>query len=79
LLEAKLFGSTATGKDQPDPDIDVLVVVNRNGEETEHRVLDIGEKGDRLTGFVCGNGDRLVFGCGSRDEAENFQLGNEER
>ncbi len=41
LLEAKLFGSKATGKDQPDSDIDVLVVVNRNGVETEDRVLDI--------------------------------------
>ena len=41
LIEAKLFGSKATGKDQPDSDIDVLVVVNRNGVETEDRVLDI--------------------------------------
>jgi predicted nucleotidyltransferase len=41
LLETKLFGSKATGKDQPDSDIDVLVVVNRNGVETEDRVLDI--------------------------------------
>jgi len=41
FLEAKLFGSKATGKDQPDSDIDVLVVVNRNGVETEDRVLDI--------------------------------------
>jgi len=41
LLEAKLFGSKATGKDQPDSDIDVLVVVNRNGVETEDRVLGI--------------------------------------
>jgi uncharacterized protein len=41
LLEAKLFGSKATGRDQPDSDIDVLVVVNRNGAKTEDRVLDI--------------------------------------
>jgi predicted nucleotidyltransferase len=41
LLEAKLFGSKATGRDQPDSDIDVLVVVDRNGEGTEDRVLDI--------------------------------------
>ena len=41
LIEAKLFGSKATGKDQPDSDIDVLVVVNRNGVKTEDRVLDI--------------------------------------
>jgi predicted nucleotidyltransferase len=41
LFEAKLFGSKATGRDQPDSDIDVLVVVNRNGAKTEDRVLDI--------------------------------------
>jgi uncharacterized protein len=41
LLDAKLFGSKATGRDQPDSDIDVLVVVNRNGVEIEDRVLDI--------------------------------------
>jgi predicted nucleotidyltransferase len=41
LLEAKLFGSKATGRDQPDSDIDVLVVVNRNGVEIEDQVLDI--------------------------------------
>jgi predicted nucleotidyltransferase len=41
LLEAKLFGSKATGRGQPDSDIDVLVVVIRNGAETEDRVLDI--------------------------------------
>jgi predicted nucleotidyltransferase len=41
LLEAKLFGSKATGKDQPDSDIDVLIVVNRNGVEIEDQVLDI--------------------------------------
>ena len=41
LLEAKLFGSKARGRDQPDSDIDVLVVVNRNGVETEDRVLNI--------------------------------------
>jgi predicted nucleotidyltransferase len=41
LLEAKLFGSKATGKDQPDSAIDVIVVVNQNGGKTEDRVLDI--------------------------------------
>ena len=41
LLEAKLFGSKTTGRDQPDSDIDVLVVAIRNGVETEDRVLDI--------------------------------------
>ena len=41
LLEAKLFGSKATGKDQQDSDIDVLVVVNQNGVEIEDQVLDI--------------------------------------
>ena len=41
LLEAKLFGSKATGRDQPDSDIDVLVVVDQNGVEIEDRVLDI--------------------------------------
>ena len=41
LVEAKLFGSKATGRDQPDSDIDVLVVVNQNGVEIEDRVLDI--------------------------------------
>ena len=41
LLEVKLFGSKATGKDQPDSDIDVLVVVKKNGVEIEDRVRDI--------------------------------------
>jgi|SRR5439155_513403 len=41
LLEAKLFGSKATRKDQQDSDIDVLVVVNQNGVEIEDQVLDI--------------------------------------
>ena len=41
LVEAKLFGSKATGKDQPDSDIDVLIVVKKNGVEVEDRVLDI--------------------------------------
>ena len=40
LLEVKLFGSKATGKDQRDSDIDVLVVVKKNGVEIEDRVLD---------------------------------------
>jgi len=41
LLDAKLFGSRATGRNQPNSDIDVLVVMKQNGEETEDRVLDI--------------------------------------
>ena len=41
LVEVKLFGSKATGKDQRDSDIDVLVVVKKNGVEIEDRVLDI--------------------------------------
>jgi predicted nucleotidyltransferase len=41
LIEAKLFGSKATGRDQPDSDIDVLVVVKKNGVEVEDRILDI--------------------------------------
>jgi len=41
LVEAKLFGSKATGKDQPDSDIDVLVVVKDGKIGTEDRVLDI--------------------------------------
>jgi uncharacterized protein len=40
-VEAKLFGSKATGRDQPDSDIDVLIVVNQNGVEIEDTVLDI--------------------------------------
>ena len=41
LVEVKLFGSKATGKDQQDSDIDVLIVVKKNGVEIEDRVLDI--------------------------------------
>jgi predicted nucleotidyltransferase len=41
LVEVKLFGSKATGRDQADSDIDVLVVVERGGVETEDQVLDI--------------------------------------
>ena len=37
LLEVKLFGSKATGKDQPDSDIDVLVAVEKGGVEVEDR------------------------------------------
>ena len=40
LVEVKLFGSKATGKDQPDSDIDVLVAVEKGGE-VEDTVLDI--------------------------------------
>jgi len=41
LIEVKLFGSKATGKDQPDSDIDVLVAVEKGGVDLEDRVLDI--------------------------------------
>ena len=41
LVEVKLFGSKATGKDQPDSDIDVLVAVDKGGAEVEDEVLDI--------------------------------------
>lgn len=41
LIEVKLFGSKATGKDQPDSDIDVLVAVEKNGVEVEDKVFDI--------------------------------------
>ena|SRR5438552_3536465 len=41
LAEVKLFGSKATGKDQPESDIDVLVAVEKGGVEVEDEVLDI--------------------------------------
>jgi predicted nucleotidyltransferase len=41
LIEVKLFGSKATGKDQPESDIDVLVAVEKGGVEIEDQVLDI--------------------------------------
>src|SRR4029434_3558676 len=41
LVEVKLFGSKATGKDEPDSDIDVLVAVEKDGVEMEDQVLDI--------------------------------------
>jgi uncharacterized protein len=41
LIEVKLFGSKAIGKDQPDSDIDVLVAVQNGGVEIEDQVLDI--------------------------------------
>ena len=41
LVEVKLFGSKATGKDQPESDIDVLVSVEKGGVEVEDEVLDI--------------------------------------
>ena len=41
LIEVKLFGSKATGKDQPESDIDVLVSVETAGVEVEDEVLDI--------------------------------------
>jgi predicted nucleotidyltransferase len=41
LIEVKLFGSKATGKDQPESDIDVLVAVEHGDVEVEDKVLDI--------------------------------------
>ena len=41
LIELKLFGSKATGKDQPDSDIDVLIAVEKDDVEVEDTVLDI--------------------------------------
>jgi uncharacterized protein len=41
LIEVKLFGSKATGKDQPESDIDVLVAVETGGVEVEDEILDI--------------------------------------
>jgi len=41
LVELKLFGSKATGRDVPDSDIDVLVVVNDMDVAVENQVLDI--------------------------------------
>ena len=41
LIEVKLFGSKATGRDQPESDIDVLVSVEKGGVEVEDGVLDI--------------------------------------
>ena len=41
LIELKLFGSKATGKDQPDSDIDVLIGVGKDGVQVEDTVLHI--------------------------------------
>ena len=41
LIELKLFGSKAAGRDQPESDIDVLVAVEEGGVEVEDEVLDI--------------------------------------
>ena len=41
VVEIKLFGSKATGKDQADSDIDVLVAVDRGGARVEDEVLDV--------------------------------------
>ena len=41
LVEVKLFGSKATGKDQLESDIDVLVAVQEGGVEIEDQVVDI--------------------------------------
>jgi predicted nucleotidyltransferase len=41
LVALKLFGSKATGRDAPDSDIDVLVVVEEASVKIEDQVLDI--------------------------------------
>jgi uncharacterized protein len=41
LIEVKLFGSKATGKDQPESDIDVLVSVETASVHVEDEVLDV--------------------------------------
>lgn len=41
LVALKLFGSKATGRDSPDSDIDVLVVVREASVKIEDQVLDI--------------------------------------
>lgn len=41
LIALKLFGSKATGRDEPDSDIDVLVVVKEASVKVEDQVLDI--------------------------------------
>jgi predicted nucleotidyltransferase len=41
LVEVRLFGSKATGEDQLESDIDVLVAVEDGGVEVEDEVLDI--------------------------------------
>jgi predicted nucleotidyltransferase len=41
LVEVKLFGSKATGKDQLESDIDVLVAVEKGGVEIEDQMVDI--------------------------------------
>jgi predicted nucleotidyltransferase len=41
LIALKLFGSKATGRDAPDSDLDVLVLVNTADLVTEDPVLDI--------------------------------------
>lgn len=41
VLDLKLFGSKATGRDVEESDIDVLVVVDQKTPELEDHVLDI--------------------------------------
>jgi predicted nucleotidyltransferase len=41
LIEVRLFGSKATGRDEPESDIDVFVSVEKGGLEVEDEVLDI--------------------------------------
>lgn len=40
-VEVKLFGSKATGKDQPESDIDVFVSVEKGSVDVEDQVLDV--------------------------------------
>ena len=49
LVEVKLFGSKATGKDQLGSDIDVLVSVENGGVEVEDEVLDIALTGGQVS------------------------------
>lgn len=41
LVALKLFGSKATGRDVPDSDIDILVMVTEASVEIEDHILDI--------------------------------------
>ena len=41
LVSLKLFGSKARGQDEPESDIDILVVVSEGSVEVEDQVLDI--------------------------------------
>jgi predicted nucleotidyltransferase len=41
LVEVKFFSSKATGRDEPDSDIDIFIVLKKGGTEVEDEVLDI--------------------------------------